>query len=272
MNNLEKKNRSSTQQTKESDGILTCTTSDDLNIALYQAVVSQDVLAVERRLQENGDPNWRNPYKKQFLNTTLHNAAYRGNAEICSTLLRGGADTEIENELGNKPLMFAACYGHVECARVLLAHGADISAYSSKNGLTALHKACMEGRVQIVQVLLAHGAFLKAIDKKGRTPEQLIGIEGKRTPSEKEIREISEILRGGGGKRIFSALHKRHEFAFTVAFTAELTCSHCEAQVQIGRPFYLCQQCGFKLCLSEQTVNSAPEADKWCSLLSCVCP
>jgi len=219
-----------------------------INLALNQAALRESVSDVKKFLQQNGDPNWKNPNKSQFLNSALHNAAFKGNAEICKILVQNGALTEIENKYGNKPLMFACYYGSLDCVRVLLDSGADVSAYSSKTGLTALHKACMQGNVKVVELLLEKGAFIYSIDRKGRTPEQVIGVEGERTPTEKEVLKITKLLHDGGGKRIFSGLHKGHELAFTVTFQPSEVCSNCRKTVDMGTPLYLCHQCNYKLC------------------------
>mmetsp|Transcript_35316 Transcript_35316/g.61674 ORF Transcript_35316/g.61674 Transcript_35316/m.61674 type:complete len:278 (+) Transcript_35316:66-899(+) len=217
----------------------------ELNLALNQASLRESVELVKQRLAEGANPNWRNPARNQYLNTALHNAAFKGNAEICKVLVNAGCDMEIENKFGNKPLMFAAYYGNDECAATLLKLGADVTAYSSKTGLTALHKACMQGHVKMVEILLENGAFPLALDKKGRTPDQVIGIEGERKTTKKDKVQVSVLL-GGGGQHIYSALHKDHELAFTLAFKPGVVCSHCANQVEVGTPIYACPECEAK--------------------------
>mmetsp|Transcript_38230 Transcript_38230/g.50365 ORF Transcript_38230/g.50365 Transcript_38230/m.50365 type:complete len:273 (+) Transcript_38230:240-1058(+) len=220
-----------------------------VNLALNQAALRESVDLVKQRLAEGADPNWRNPARNQYLNTALHNAAFKGNAEICKLLIEAGANMEIENKFGNKPLMFAAYYGNDQCATSMLKLGADVSAYSSKTGLTALHKACMQGHTKMVEILLDYGALPLALDKKGRTPDQVIGVEGERKATKKDKVQV-QVLLGGGGQHIYSGLHKDHELAFTLAFKEGEMCSNCSKMVEVGTPVYVCQECeyGWKLC------------------------
>ena len=60
---------------------------------------------------------------------------------------------------GTTPLMLAACYGFVECVRILMAldaPGADETlrtAHERKDGMTALHMAALGGHVDVIKVL-----------------------------------------------------------------------------------------------------------------------
>jgi len=52
------------------------------------------------------------------------------------------------------PLLTAFLQGHVECARLLLQHGASVNAQNSADGDTPLHRAVREGHVECVKLLL----------------------------------------------------------------------------------------------------------------------
>lgn len=58
-------------------------------------------------------------------------------------------------------------------ARLLLEHGADISARDDK-GFTPLHVAVHHGRVEVIHVLLKHGADIGAEDGAGETALQMV--------------------------------------------------------------------------------------------------
>jgi len=221
---------------------------DQNNLALFEAALLESITEVNKKLQEKANPNWKHPNKIHHYNTSLHNAAFKGNAEICRILVNHRANLEIENIYGNKPLMFAAYYGKVDCARMLISLRADVSAYSTRNGLTALHKACMQGHVGIVELLLHHGAFTYALDRIGRTPDQVIGVDGQRKVAIEERQQISSLLQSEGGKHIFSTLHSEHELAFTLVFEVDQICSSCQIEVGSGKPVYICEQCSFLLC------------------------
>ena len=55
-------------------------------------------------------------------------------------------------------LMNACKVGDENCARILLAHGADVSFVSQYSGYTALTLACLYGHDSIVELLVEHGA------------------------------------------------------------------------------------------------------------------
>lgn len=67
----------------------------------------------------------------------------------------------------------------IDCARLLLASGADVHAVA-KDGSTALHAAAEGGSVVLLELLLGHGAELDAADRGGRTP--LAGAASGRAP------------------------------------------------------------------------------------------
>jgi len=64
--------------------------------------------------------------------SALNNAARNGHCRLVSALLEKGADVESRGPMpwSDTPLMQAAFWGHAACARLLLAHGADIQAKS----------------------------------------------------------------------------------------------------------------------------------------------
>jgi ankyrin repeat protein len=67
------------------------------------------------------------------------------------------------------PLHVASAYGHVEVARALIEHGADVSTRAIDK-LTSLHVASGRGHIDVVRFLVEHGADAIACDKGGKTP------------------------------------------------------------------------------------------------------
>jgi ankyrin repeat protein len=72
-------------------------------------------------------------------------------------------------------LGLACAYGHVECARVLIKYGAQVSRYDNAE-TSPLHSACAKGHVECVQLLIDHGAPIDEVtddfdgcDKQDRT-------------------------------------------------------------------------------------------------------
>ena len=85
-------------------------------------------------------------------------AAEAGYWKIVTMLLEEGVRPGALAD-GTTPLMLAACYGFVECVRILMAldaPGADETlrtAHERKDGMTALHMAALGGHVEVIKVL-----------------------------------------------------------------------------------------------------------------------
>ncbi|MFH8569380.1 ankyrin repeat domain-containing protein [Streptomyces sp. NPDC017993] len=93
----------------------------------------------------------------------LYLAAVSGAADIVRLLLEAGAspDAESRGEPGTEglPLCAAACWGHTEAVRELLAHGADPNLREDDGtGYTALLWAATNGRHDTVHLLLEANA------------------------------------------------------------------------------------------------------------------
>jgi ankyrin repeat protein len=93
-------------------------------------------------------------------NTALHIASARSrndDASIVELLLANGADVSSCVALGATALDGAAVFGNLQCAKVLIAAGADVNR-SSHGGLTSLHRAINRNHAAMVQLLLDNGA------------------------------------------------------------------------------------------------------------------
>jgi ankyrin repeat protein len=97
--------------------------------------------------------------------TPLLLAAQVGCLECARLLLARGADLNDAAADGKSALVMAAFSGHTDVARHLLAAGADSNAAGA--GYTALHAAALRGDLPLVQVLLAAGANPSATITKG---------------------------------------------------------------------------------------------------------
>jgi len=74
--------------------------------------------------------------------TALHAAVQKeGHLDCLVALLEGGCEVDALTSKGNTPLMYGCAGGHVECVRVLVAHGAAVGVQSESDGDTPLHKA-----------------------------------------------------------------------------------------------------------------------------------
>lgn len=95
-----------------------------LTKSLLQAVLCDEGARVGRLLKAGADP----AAPDADGTTPLYTACVQGSAAVARTLLEAGAPPDAESAgLGAEgtPLCAAACWGHTETVRVLLAHGAD---------------------------------------------------------------------------------------------------------------------------------------------------
>ena len=65
------------------------------------------------------------PFIDKLKKTPLIHAVLNGHAHVASYLLREGANPNVADTSGNRPLHYAAAYGWYFCLKVLLHAGAD---------------------------------------------------------------------------------------------------------------------------------------------------
>lgn len=110
---------------------------------------------------------------------------------VLTALLDGGADPNVQGMDGT-PLHRAAGSGVVECARILLAYGADIESRTLVDGkLTPLMHAALMGQPQMVRFLIDSGANRSATSHSSLTdpPMTLRELLKKR-----KVANVDEIL------------------------------------------------------------------------------
>ena len=88
--------------------------------------------------------------------TALNFASTDGHSDVVSLLIESEANAEIPNDRGYTPLMSASEKGFSKVVHILVPK-VNVT-YSSKNGLTALHRASMLGYTMVVSTLLLSGA------------------------------------------------------------------------------------------------------------------
>jgi uncharacterized protein len=89
---------------------------------------------------------------------------------VVRLLLDRRADVQIQDSLLSTPLAIAACFGHVEVVRCLLAHGGSDLHARTWHGASCLLMPAYKGYIGIVRLLLLGGAdpYLECDD--GTTP------------------------------------------------------------------------------------------------------
>ncbi|MBK6674845.1 MAG: ankyrin repeat domain-containing protein [Proteobacteria bacterium] len=98
--------------------------------------------------------------------TTLHEAAYAGDAEQVRKLVKAGADVRAANLFGATPLMLASVTGHLDVIRLLLEAGAPADATNAE-GQTPLMVVARTGNVEAAKLLLKKGAKIGAHETWG---------------------------------------------------------------------------------------------------------
>ena len=101
--------------------------------------------------------------------TLLHCSSIVGHVDFVRVLLEHGADITAQNSVGFTSLHFASGLGHTDAARLLLEHGADSTA-KDDGGRTPLHRAAQNGLVEAARLLFEHGADATAEDNDRSTP------------------------------------------------------------------------------------------------------
>jgi len=110
--------------------------------------------------------------------TPLMMACYYGHEECVRLLLDHGARVNAARSDGATPLLVACARDHEACARLLLDIGkADVN-LERDDGATPLYVACEQGRLECVRLLLDHGAGVNATDKEGWIPLYVAYKEG----------------------------------------------------------------------------------------------
>lgn len=130
---------------------------------------------------------------RRLYDTPLTYAAYAGRTVVAELLIARGADV---NQPGSPdhlmtPLLCAVHNRHVETARALLAHGADMTS-ATDYGWTPLSMATHKGPPEMVQLLLDRGADVHHKDDRGWQPLH-IALRANRL-SDDERRAIVEQL------------------------------------------------------------------------------
>ncbi|KAK3390249.1 ankyrin repeat-containing domain protein [Podospora didyma] len=163
--------------------------------------------------------------------------------EVCEFLIANGADVNGLDENGRTPLLLAAAQGSPEVVRVLLRHGALVTARSGRSG-TVLHYATgrnTPNMLETIEALLDAGADVNAIDDDGDTPLIQCMINGRADVAELLIRHGADLnvinklgvtaLTGCAGKGIMNVIEVllKHGADVNLCSEARVTALHLAA-------------------------------------------
>jgi ankyrin repeat protein len=110
-------------------------------------------------------------------NTALFSAAWYGNVDLTSWLIKSGAEVNRGNGDNTSALHWAASNGHRDVVHQLIAAGADVRAQNDMQ-ITPLHWAASGGHTDIVVELIAAGADVGALSNTRATPLHWASLNG----------------------------------------------------------------------------------------------
>ena len=102
----------------------------------------------------------------------LHAASRHNHVDVGQSLLKLGADVNVQGRWNRTPLHITALWGHLEVGQWLLEHGVDVNAKDDENW-TPIHEATTHGYLELVRMLLFYGADINAQNLRGYTPLHL---------------------------------------------------------------------------------------------------
>ncbi|HMQ85764.1 MAG TPA: ankyrin repeat domain-containing protein [Saprospiraceae bacterium] len=102
-------------------------------------------------------------------NNPLALAAFYNRKDIVNLLIEHGADINIADKIGARPIFAAIKKNNVEICNILLSKGADPNVKTFKYGDTPLIVAAMEGHLEIVKLLIENKADINIITNYGDT-------------------------------------------------------------------------------------------------------
>jgi ankyrin repeat protein len=174
-------------------------------IALWDAVMTNDVLSAERAAAGGADVNRR--ISGETGRVVLHIACERCSRALIEALLRLGADCGVPDWRGWTPLHYAASAGNAGAVEVLIGKSVSVDA-KDNDGNTPLHLASQHGALMPIKMLISRGADRGALNRDGRTAIMLAKAYGHD--------DLGEVLATGGPiatriRRMSDSIAKRYK-------------------------------------------------------------
>lgn len=148
------------------------------------AVQTKNVYELRRLLQNNVSPD-----SNGADTTPLHEAASLGEAKLVELLLRHGANLNAVSTRGDTSLVLALAEKHEEVANMLLDSGADYK-ISNSDGMSPLHLAVLMNLRSCVQKMLIRGADANETRPTAFGNVPVLSVAIKKTPPDQSIIEL----------------------------------------------------------------------------------
>ena len=134
----------------------------------------------------------------------LHVAALHGNAEVCRSILRAGANVNLKNQPNLLTALHEAVIGGSrDCVEVLLEFGAN-EAQLDRLGNSALHLASETGDISCASLLMRSRESAKVLihqNKAGKTPLDVVANNTVRETIERGMRTHFIVVPSQGAKK-----------------------------------------------------------------------
>ena len=131
-------------------------------MSLFKAVKSGDLYAVNGWLEKAGEQEYNLKMcvniQDDMGNTPLHYAAFGGHPIIVSTLIESGAKVDVINCYAENPICFAVDGGHLHIIDILLTKYADASRRAATR--MAIIRSIRVGNLVVLDGLLARGVLI----------------------------------------------------------------------------------------------------------------
>ncbi len=170
------------------------------------AVTFDQPSTIEKLLARGFDPN--TPNEKGDAGILV---ALQSEAPNSAMLLAKAAQTNVnvQNQLGETPLMLAAINNQLELAKVLIERGADVN----REGWTPLHYAATKGHREMMRLLLENDAYIDSESANGTTPLMMAAFSTSPLAVKLLLEEGADptLVNHGNASALDIALSKDHQ-------------------------------------------------------------
>ncbi|NWT08148.1 ASB16 protein, partial [Vireo altiloquus] len=128
----------------------------------------------------------------------LHDSAAAPHPNCARLLLAFGANPNVLSTDGSAPLHLCTAPHSLRCAELLLAHGAQVNLGTRDRQVTALHVAARQGLVAHVELYLHHGADPSQRTHQGETPLNAAAAAAEHPEDAERFLRVAERLLAAG--------------------------------------------------------------------------